>query len=157
LQIDFFSRIMPQGLSRNGSKNMTVNSVYCSGLPSHQISIQLCICERRRKELFGVEIYSQPTWHNCGKHWSQHGPESLGMLSTPWTVYAPTNWGCSEDKLNIRKVFLMFCTLSVCCLCQYLYSRSEQNTYWQGLHWSVKRLTFYNAPFPLHSSHSEKL
>ncbi|KAK6325822.1 hypothetical protein J4Q44_G00051640 [Coregonus suidteri] len=52
---------MQQALSRNGSKNMTVNSANCSGLPSHQISIQLCICGRRWNELFGVEIHSQPT------------------------------------------------------------------------------------------------
>ena len=29
------------GLSRNGSTNMRVNSAYCSGLSSHQISIEL--------------------------------------------------------------------------------------------------------------------
>ena len=77
----FFSRIMPHatrlGLSRNGSTNMTVNSAYCSSLPSHQISIQLSICGRRWNKLLGEEIHYHPTWHNCGKHWSQHGPASL--------------------------------------------------------------------------------
>ena len=61
----FFSRIMPHatrlGLSRNGSKNITVNSAYCSGLPSHQISIQSSICGMRWSELFRVEVHSQPT------------------------------------------------------------------------------------------------
>ena len=38
----------------------------------------------------------QPTWHNCGKHWSQHG-----------VLF----WG--EVQLNIRKGFLMFGILSV--------------------------------------------
>jgi hypothetical protein len=66
LQIDFFfCRIMPHsttlGLSRNVSTKMTVTSDYCSGLPSHQISIQLSICGIRWNELFGVEIHNQPT------------------------------------------------------------------------------------------------
>ena len=40
-----------------------------------------------------------------------------GMLLTPYRVHTPTKRGCSEGKrgvkLNTRKVFLMFCTLSV--------------------------------------------
>ena len=52
------------------------------------------------------------------KHWSQHGPASL--WNTFDTLYSPCPdglrlfWGhkfCVH--LNIRKVFLMFCTLSV--------------------------------------------
>jgi hypothetical protein len=97
------------GLSRNGSKNITVNSAYCSGLPSHQISIQLSICGMRWSELFRVEVHSQPTWHNCRKHWKQHGPVSL------WNAFDESRlfWGQRGVQLNIRKVFLMFCTLSV--------------------------------------------
>jgi hypothetical protein len=44
------------------------------------------------------------------------GQHSCGTLSTPCRVHALTNVGCSEGKwvpLNVRKVFLMFCTLSV--------------------------------------------
>ena len=57
----------------------------------------------------------QPTWHNCGKHWS-HNWASI-PVERFWHLveYAPTNWGSSEGQkvqLNIRKVFL-FCTLSV--------------------------------------------
>ena len=39
----------------------------------------------------------QPAWHNCGKHWSQHGPTSLWNA---WhnVVHATMNWGCSEGK-----------------------------------------------------------
>ena len=62
--MDFFSRIMHHatrlGLSKNGSMNMTVNSAFCNGLPSHKISIQLSICGMRWNELFGVEIHNQP-------------------------------------------------------------------------------------------------
>ena len=49
------------GLSRNSSTNMTVNSAYCSGLPSHQMAIQLSICGMRWNKLFGVETHYQPT------------------------------------------------------------------------------------------------
>ena len=57
--------------------NMTGNSADCCVLPSHQISIQMTICGMRRIKLFRVEIHYQPIWHNCGKHWRQHGPASL--------------------------------------------------------------------------------
>ena len=62
----------------------------------------------------------QPTWHNCGKLWSQHGTASLcNAFSSPIRVPALMNWGCSEVKrgcnLNNRKVFLMFCTVSHSC------------------------------------------
>lgn len=47
----FFSGVIPHAtwteLSRNGSMNMTVNSVCCSRLPSRKISIQLSICRMR--------------------------------------------------------------------------------------------------------------
>ena len=40
----------------------------------------------------------QPTWHNSGKHWSQHGPASLWKVSTSGRVQALKNWRCSEGK-----------------------------------------------------------
>jgi hypothetical protein len=60
----------------------------------------------------------QPIWHNCGKHWSRHGPASLwNAFEHLAESHATTNWGCSEGQkeaqLNVRKVFLMFCPLCV--------------------------------------------
>jgi hypothetical protein len=73
-----FSRIMPNvtrlGFSRIISTNTTVNSAYCSGLPSHQISIQLSICGTTSQ------------LDNCGTHWSQH---PCGTLCTPCKVHPP--------------------------------------------------------------------
>jgi hypothetical protein len=47
------------------------------------------------------------------------GQHPCGTLSTPCRIHVPTNWGSSKGQrgvqLNIRKVLLLFCTLSVCC------------------------------------------
>ena len=61
LRIDFFGRIMPHVTKLGLSRNVTVNSAYCSVLPSHLISIQLDICGMRWNELFGVQLHYQPT------------------------------------------------------------------------------------------------
>ena len=58
-----------------------------------------------------------PTWHNCGKHWSQHGPASpwntFDTLKSPCHNELRLFWGQKRVQLNIRKVFLMFAILSV--------------------------------------------
>jgi hypothetical protein len=59
----------------------------------------------------------QSTWHNRGKHWSQHWPASLWNTFEHLVESLPDKlrlfWGQKEGvQLNIRKV-LMFCTLSV--------------------------------------------
>ena len=73
------------------------------------------------------------TWHHCGNHWSQHGPAFLWNAFD--TFYSPRPkevrqfWGQRGVQFNIRKVFLMFCTLSV--------SRSIHwfNTGWIVVYW----------------------
>ena len=59
----------------------------------------------------------QPTWHNCGKHWSQHGSTSLwnafNTVSSPWPDKLRLFWWQKGVQLNIRKVFLMFGILIV--------------------------------------------
>jgi hypothetical protein len=57
-----------------------------------------------------------PTWHNCGKHWSLHGPASL------WNAFDTLQsmpdelrlfWGQKWVQHNMRKELLMFSTFSV--------------------------------------------
>ena len=60
---------------------------------------------------------NKPTWHNCGKHWSQYGPASLWNALDTLQCQCPDElrlfWGQKRVQLNIRKVLLMFCPLSI--------------------------------------------
>ena len=62
-----------------------------------------------------VNLTQRSTWASITVERFRHLVEC--RLSPNW-VQAQTYWGCSESKkgvqLNIRKVFLMWCTLSVC-------------------------------------------
>ena len=63
-----------------------------------------------------------PTWHNCGKHWSEHGLAFLwnafDALKSPCPKELRLFWGQKAVQLNIRKVFLnelyTQCTLLLC-------------------------------------------
>jgi hypothetical protein len=58
----------------------------------------------------------QPTWHNSRKQWSQHGPASLwSSCPNELRLFWGQKWWLVGVQLNIRKVSLMFRTLSLYC------------------------------------------
>ena len=72
----------------------------------------------RTVTLLGFSRSTVSRIYHCGKHWSQHGPASLwkafDAMSSPCPDELRLFWGQRRVQLNIRTVFLMFCTLSVC-------------------------------------------
>ena len=62
----------------------------------------------------------QPTWQNCGKHWSQHGPASL------WNAFDTLSCPC-PDELRLFWGHIIFLSGPNCVFCLTLPSNTSRD------------------------------